>query len=57
MEKEWKFEIHDAVWYRDYIGRIEDHAIDIKGKEVYLIQLTNHRYLWVEVNELQEYIG
>ena len=54
---EFKYNIHDAVWYGDYIGRVEDHAIDIKGREVYLIQLTNHRYFWVEVNELQEYIG
>ena len=57
MEKEWKFEIHDAVWYGDRIGRVEDHAIDQDGRDMYLILLSNHRYMWVPEYDLQEYIG
>lgn len=57
MKIDWKFEIHDAVWYNDLIGRIEDRAIDVQGREVYLIQLTNHHYHWVPVENLEVYIG
>ena len=57
MKTDWKFEIHDAVWYNDRIGRIEDRAIDVQGREVYLIQLTNHHYHWVPVENLEGYIG
>ena len=57
MAKEWKFEIHDAVWYGDRIGRIEDRAIGPDGSDMYLILLSNHRYHWVSENHLQEYIG
>lgn len=57
MKTDWKFEIHDAVWYNDRVGRIEDRAIDGRGEEVYLIQLTNHQYRWVPVENLEVYIG
>ena len=57
MKTDWKFEIHDAVWYNDRVGRIEDRAIDGQGEEVYLIQLTNHQYRWVPVENLEVYIG
>ena len=57
MVKEWKFEIHDAVWFGDRIGRVEDHAVDKDDKEIYLIQLSNHRYMWIYEKDLQEYIG
>lgn len=57
MKTDWKFEIHDAVWYNDRVGRIEDRAIDIKNQEVYLVQLANHHYHWVPVEYLEVYIG
>ena len=57
MKTDWKFEIHDAVWYNNLIGRIEDRAIDIKNQEVYLVQLANHLYHWVPVEYLEVYIG
>lgn len=57
MKTDWKFGIHDAVWYNGYIGRVEDRAIDIKNQEVYLVQLTNHHYHWVSVDNLEGYIG
>jgi hypothetical protein len=57
MKTDWKFEIHDAVWYNDRVGRIEDRAIDGRDEEVYLIQLTNHQYRWVPVENLEVYIG
>lgn len=57
MKTDWKFEIHDAVWYSDRVGRIEDRAIDGRGEEVYLVQLTNHHYHWVPVENLEVYIG
>lgn len=57
MKIDWKFEIHDAVWYKDFIGRIEDRAINIENQEVYLVQLTNHHYHWVPVGNLEVYIG
>ena len=57
MKTDWKFEIHDAVWYNDRVGRIEDRAIDGHGEEVYLIQLTNHQYRWLPVENLEVYIG
>ena len=53
----FKFEIHDAVWYGDRIGRIEDRAIDGKGEEIYLVQLSNHHYHWVYEKDLEVYIG
>ena len=57
MKTDWKFEIHDAVWFEDKIGRVEDKAVDSKGREVYLIQFTNHRYRWLPVENLEVYIG
>lgn len=57
MKIDWKFEIHDAIWYNDRIGRIEDRAIDAHGGELYLVQLTNHHYLWVPVENLEVYLG
>ena len=57
MKTDWKFEIHDAVWYGDRIGRIEDRTIDIKEREVYLVQFTNHRYRWLPAEDLEVYIG
>ena len=57
MKTNWKFEIHDAVWYNGYIGRIEDRAVDIENQEVYLVQLTNHHYHWVPVDNLEVYVG
>jgi hypothetical protein len=57
MKTDWKFEIHDAVWYNDRVGRIEERAIDANGGELYLVQLTNHHYHWVPVKYLEVYIG
>ena len=57
MKIDWKFEIHDAVWYNNCIGRVEDRAIDGQGKENYLVQLTNHHYHWVVADDLEGYIG
>lgn len=57
MKTDWKFEIHDAIWYNDRVGRIEERAIDANGGELYLVQLTNHHYHWVPVKYLEAYIG
>ena len=57
MKTDWKFEIHDAVLYNDRVGRIEDRAIDGHGEEIYLVQLTNHHYHWVGIENLEVYIG
>ena len=54
---EFKFEIHDAVLFGDKIGRVEDRGIDPNGKEIYLIQLSNHHYHWVDIKDLEVYIG
>ena len=54
---DFKFDIHDAIMYNDMIGRVEDRAIDNFDREMYLIRLANHHYHWVEVNELEVYIG
>ena len=53
----FKFKMHDAIVYNGMIGRIEDTAIDGNDREMYLIRLANHHYHWVEVNELEVYIG
>lgn len=57
MEIDYKFIEHEAVWYNDQIARVEDRAIDINNKKVYLIQTTNHRYLYVYEEDLERYIG
>lgn len=57
MKTDWKFEMHDAVWFEDKIGRVEDKAVDSQGREVYLIQFTNHRYRWLPAENLEVYIG
>ena len=59
MEKttNFKFIIHEAVWYNDQIARIEDTATVADGRHIYLIQTTNHRYFYAYEDELQEYIG
>jgi hypothetical protein len=53
----FKFQIHEAVWYGDRIARIEDTAIDAKNRKMYLIQTANHFYFYAYEDELQEYIG
>lgn len=54
---EFKFNIHDAVWYKDMIARIEDTAVDAQGKHIYLIQTSNHIYRYVYEEDLEQYIG
>lgn len=56
MEVDYKFIEHEAVWYNDQIARVEDRAVDINNKKVYLIQTTNHRYLYVYEEDLERYI-
>lgn len=54
---EFKFSIHDAVWYKDMIARVEDTAVASDGRNIYLIQTAKHRYFYAYEDELQEYIG
>lgn len=56
-ENEFRFDIHDAVWYNDEIARVEDKAVDVKGQNIYLIQTASHRYHYVYEEDLQIYIG
>ena len=52
-----KYEIHDAVWYKDHIARIEDSGVDANNKRLYLIQTANHYYYYVYEEDLEVYIG
>ena len=52
-----KFEIKDAVWYGEHIGRVEDIGVDAQGRLLYLVQLSNHRCHWVYEENLEVYIG
>ena len=54
---EFKFIIHEAVWYKDKVARIEDTAVAPDGRNIYLIQTSNHLYIYAYEDELQEYIG
>lgn len=54
---DWTYQIRDAVVYEDKMGRIEDRAVDANDNEVYLVQLANHRYHWIPVENLERYIG
>lgn len=54
---DFKFIIHEAVWYKDNIARIEKQEITKDNDKVYLIQTSNHHYLYVKENELERYIG
>lgn len=54
---DWVYQIHDAIIYEDRIGRVEDRAIDVLDREVYLVQLVNHHYHWVPAENLERYIG
>lgn len=54
---DYKFIEHEAVWFGDQIARVEDRAVDINGRNVYLIQTTNHICRWVEEKDLGVYIG
>lgn len=56
MEIDYKFTEHEAVWYNDQIARVEDRAVDVHNKKVYLIQTTNHCYLYVYEEDLERYI-
>ena len=53
----FKYIIHEAVWYKDKVARIEDTATDAQGRNVYLIQTSNHYYFYVFEGELKQYIG
>ena len=57
MVHTFRYKVNDAVWYRGRVGRIEDAAIDATGREVYLVQLTNHQYRWANIEDLKEYLG
>ena len=54
---DFKFAIHDAVWYGEQIARVEETAVVADGRHIYLIQTANHRYFYAYEDELQEYIG
>ena len=56
-KREFKFIIHEAVWYKDKVARIEDTAVAPDRRNIYLIQTSNHLYLYAYEDELQEYIG
>ena len=53
----YKYIIHEAVWYGEQIARIEDAAVAPDGRNIYLIQTAKHRYFYAYEDELQEYIG
>ena len=53
----YKFQIHDAVWYQEQIARVEDTAADADGRNIYLIQTANHRYFYAYEEDLEVYIG
>lgn len=55
-ENNYKYSIHDAVWYGEQIARIEDTAVAPDGRNIYLIQTAKHRYFYAYEDELQEYI-
>ena len=47
------YDIGDAVWYDDRMSRVEDRAINSDNQIMYLIQLSNLHYLWVEEDEIE----
>ena len=56
-KREFKFIIHEAVWHNDKVARIEDTAVAPDGRNIYLIQTSNHLYIYAYEDDLQEYIG
>ena len=56
-KREFKFKIHEAVWYKDNVARVEDTAFVPDGRNIYLVQTANHFYFYAYEDELQEYIG
>jgi hypothetical protein len=56
-KRDFKFTIHEAVWYKDRVARVEDTAVAQDGRNIYLVQTTNHFYCYAYEDELQEYIG
>ena len=56
-KREFKLIVHEAVWYKDKVARIEDTAVAPDGRNIYLIQTSNHLYIYTYEDELQEYIG
>ena len=52
-----RYAIHDAVWYKDTVGRIEEVSKWHDGRIIYLIQLSTHRYFYAFEEDLQDYIG
>ena len=58
MKTDWKFQEHDAVWYKGKIGRIESCiGIDAFMNNLYLVQFTNHLYICIPEKDLERYIG
>ena len=61
MEKrEFKFGIHDAVWYKGQVARVEEASIfaDPSGvRNIYLVQTSNHFYFYAYEEDLEAYIG
>ena len=47
------YDIGDAVLYDDRMSRVEDRAINSDNQIMYLIQLSNLHYLWVEEDEIE----
>lgn len=56
-ENNYKFIIHEAVWYKNQIARVEDTAVTADGKNIYLVQTANHRYFYAYEEELERYVG
>ncbi len=54
---DYKFIEHEAVVWNDQMARVEDRAIDVTGRNVYLIQTASHRYHYVYEEDLERYIG
>lgn len=53
----YKFREHEAVVWNGQMARIEDTAVDVTGRNIYLIQTAQHRYHYVYEEDLEVYIG
>ena len=52
----YKFQINDIVIYNEELVQIEDTAIDIKGRNIYLIRTKSNKYYWMYEDNLERWV-
>jgi hypothetical protein len=51
------FNIGDAVYFNEKLGRVIDRAVDAHGENLYLVQMSNHLFHWVHEENLGGFNG